>query len=89
MKLDKDFLKKNNADLYVGKECSDAFVWRFENAPEFLQNLSENGGDENWVVLIKTELWESYYGNIHWVDVMGEPQIFEIGEWMIVIGSHG
>jgi len=27
-------------------------VWRFHDAPEEFKNLSDNGGDEDWVALI-------------------------------------
>jgi hypothetical protein len=27
-------------------------LWRFEDAPEHLQELSTNGGDEDWLLLV-------------------------------------
>ena len=31
-------------------------TWRFEDAPKEFQDLSTNGGDEDWVILIPAEL---------------------------------
>lgn len=35
-------------------------VWRFEDAPEELRNLSTNGGDEDWIALIPPKLAGEY-----------------------------
>lgn len=37
-------------------------VWRFEDAPEELQALSRNGGDEDWIALIPPKLADKYIG---------------------------
>jgi hypothetical protein len=38
-------------------------VWRFQDAPQELQELSTNGGDEDWLATIPAELKDE-----HWVD---------------------
>lgn len=40
-------------------------VWRFEDAPKELQDLSTNGGDEDWVALIPPRLKDAY---IPWLE---------------------
>lgn len=40
-------------------------VWRFHDAPEELQALSTNGGDEDWLALIPPKLAEDWIG---WLD---------------------
>jgi len=37
-------------------------VWRFRDAPEELQALSNNGGDEDWLAVIPPELSEEWLG---------------------------
>ncbi len=71
------------------------YVWRFEDAPETLQNLSDNGGDEDWIAAAPTEEFKNAY--IGWIvgagfDTCCEPQIYENPDAMpgytIYIGSH-
>jgi hypothetical protein len=40
-------------------------IWRFEDAPEELQALSDHGGDEDWVALVPPNLKDEYIG---WMD---------------------
>jgi hypothetical protein len=69
-----------------------AQVWKFDEAPIELQNLSTNGGDEDWIVELPPGFEE--YGLPHWVecmDSMGEPKSYPhpyIAKWTVVIGSH-
>lgn len=36
-------------------------VWRFYDAPEELKELSEHGGDEDWLALIPPSMAEDYF----------------------------
>ena len=36
-------------------------IWRFAQAPQDLQALSTNGGDEDWVALVPAALWKAEY----------------------------
>lgn len=38
------------------------YVWRFEEAPEEYRRLSDNGGDEDWLVLVP-----SHVANDNWI----------------------
>jgi hypothetical protein len=40
-------------------------VWRFYDAPKELQELSEHGGDEDWLALIPKEYENDY---IRWLE---------------------
>jgi len=40
-------------------------VWRFDDAPKEYQNLSKNGGDEDWIALVPKKLNKNYIG---WLD---------------------
>lgn len=40
-------------------------VWRFADAPQALRDLSEHGGDEDWLALIPSELAASW---IPWLE---------------------
>lgn len=37
-------------------------VWRFDDAPQELQDLSDHGGDEDWLALIPPHLTEHWFG---------------------------
>jgi hypothetical protein len=39
-------------------------TWEFHEAPEELQALSENGGDENWLTLIPQDYLHRNYNSI-------------------------
>lgn len=43
-------------------------VWKFHEAPEELQQLSTNGGDEDWLALIPPSLAGTY---ISWIATAG------------------
>lgn len=66
-------------------------VWRFEDAPENLRNLSTNGGDEDWIAIIPPHLREAY---ISWIetgsfDSCHTPQVIQRKDGSVVyIGSH-
>jgi hypothetical protein len=67
-------------------------VWRFEDAPEELQALSDNGGDEDWLALIPPKLADEYIG---WIDSQSfgccsidEYQHPELPGYIVKIGCH-
>jgi len=67
-------------------------VWRFQDAPEELRNLSTNGGDEDWLALIPPLLCGEWIGWIDSgafgccsVDTYNHP---ELPGYVVRIGSH-
>ncbi len=67
-------------------------VWRFEDAPKKYRKLSTSGGDEDWVVLLPKELYQSdcfWVGWLGHIDTCHEPDLFEQKDGSAVyIGSH-
>lgn len=65
-------------------------VWEFDKAPQEYKNLSQNGGDEDWVVLIPKADQTHYY--IPWldrIDSCNEPQEFTLPNGdKLYIGAH-
>ena len=47
-------------------------VWRFKDAPKEYQALSENGGDEDWVIAIP-DIYTAAHGGIPWWAQDGGP----------------
>ena len=47
------------------KSDEPILVWSFKNAPNEFRNLSENGGDEDWVAVIPPNSVNKY---ISWMD---------------------
>jgi hypothetical protein len=41
-------------------------LWRFQDAPVYLQQLSTNGGDEDWVLLVPAGVDAPF-----WVEING------------------
>lgn len=69
-------------------------VWRFEDAPVFLQDLSTNGGDEDWLAVVPDYLVEEGY-YIPWLEVpafgcccVDRYPHPETPGFEVVIGSH-
>ena len=66
-------------------------VWRFQDAPERLQRLSNNGGDEDWLALIPVSLRDEW---ISWLEEGGpfgccDVQSVDMPDGSLVkIGSH-
>ena len=64
-------------------------VWRFNEAPQVLQDMSDNGGDEDWVALVPKEMADGYIG---WLDspAFGCCCIDEHkwGDYRVYIGCH-
>lgn len=68
-------------------------VWRFSDAPEEFQRLSEHGGDEDWVALVPEHIMAD--GTPTWLwsgtpfgvcDVSEHPLID--GRGTVFIGAH-
>lgn len=66
-------------------------LWYFAEAPEHLRNLSDHGGDEDWLYLIPREIYEDWGGFGPWekasafcktYDVPNEP------DYVVVIQAH-
>lgn len=68
-------------------------VWRFEDAPEKLQSLSEHGGDEDWLAEIPPCLTRE---RIAWTRVGSDFGVCDVSEhthptkrgWLVKIGAH-
>jgi len=76
----------NEAQLFVDKAI---LIWPFDEAPEELKNLSEHGGDEDWIALLpagmEVPLWlES--GTEFGVCSVSEHKL-EDGQ-LVLIGAH-
>ena len=37
-------------------------IWKFNDAPKYFRDLSENGGDEDWVAFVPDALKDEYIG---------------------------
>lgn len=69
-------------------------VWSFYDAPEELRNLSNHGGDEDWLALIPPSLADSY---IPWMEAghagfgvcdVSTHQHPELPGFVVKIGAH-
>jgi hypothetical protein len=68
-------------------------VYRFEDAPENLQKLSDNGGDEDWLAIVPPHLKDAWLG---WMDEGSEFGCYKVQKinhpdlegYEIRIGSH-
>lgn len=58
-------------------------VWRFYEAPEELQNLSRNGGDEDWLALVPASMERGY---IPWLQ-QGPFGVCDVAEYSLPDGS--
>jgi hypothetical protein len=66
-------------------------VWRFRDAPEDLQALSTNGGDEDWLAFVPDHLADQWIG---WLESGGSFGCCDVDEFpirggVVRIGSHG
>lgn len=65
-------------------------IWKFEGAPKLYQEMSDAGGDEDWIALIPPNLFD--YGLPFWMESMDSlhrPQIYDIAlGYKVVIASH-
>ena len=67
-------------------------VWRFSDAPEDMRELSENGGDEDWLAHVPASMSGDY---IAWLDSgIGGFGMGDVSEYwrpdgsVVFIGSH-
>lgn len=71
----------------------DILIWRFDTAPPELAALSTNGGDEDWIAIIRKELYDSMYIPFLESENPGGigryVQKIEQGSFYVFIGSHG
>jgi len=71
-------------------------VWSFEKAPEEIQKIADQGGDEDWVVFVPKEFgfgtcedlegWKPY-----WLDVMDscrQPVVITVDDGIFYVGCH-
>jgi len=66
-------------------------VWRFHDAPPYLRDLSDNGGDEDWLAEVPPG-----YGYIPWIEDGRCFGICDVSEyvhphnpaWKVFIGCH-
>ena len=64
-------------------------IWRFEDAPEDFRNLSDNGGDEDWVAFVPKELAKDYIRFLNeGIFSNACQQIIISGVGAVIIGSH-
>lgn len=66
------------------------YVWPwYEASSELTDRLDENGGDEDWLIIVKKELKDKYYP--FWLDKTDscdEPNVYEIDDFYIFVGKH-
>ena len=73
-------------------ECP-IIVWQFHDAPVALQDLSNNGGDEDWLAEIPPKFSGSWIG---WMESGGPFGCCDVSEydhptkagWKVKIGAH-
>lgn len=63
-------------------------VWRFDDAPSEYQKLSQNGGDEDFVVFVPSEYGDFWAPWIDATDACRDPEVHEVKGGKIYIGSH-
>ncbi|KHF40717.1 hypothetical protein [Halalkalibacter okhensis] len=67
-------------------------VYYFRDAPDQLKNLSNNGGDEDWIAIVPKEFHE-WHGEIDWINSWGfgschvDKYILDNGD-KVFIGCH-
>lgn len=81
-------LRRIVSEMTTGKAI---LVWRFDEAPQELQEMSNNGGDEDWVALVPPHLAGEYIG---WIEKGGPFGCFCVDEYdwnghKVYIGAHG
>lgn len=74
------------------RDANAITVWRFEDAPADLRELSTHGGDEDWIALVPKAYTRRYM--LFWLDRISttlDPQIVEhpsLAEYEVWIGAH-
>lgn len=79
----------------MSEENEPIKVWKFEDAPEELKNMSTSGGDEDWIALIPPSYKNEYIGFLDEGTSFGCCSVDEffihIGfyeGYTVLIGSH-
>jgi hypothetical protein len=68
-------------------------IWPFDEAPAELRELSNHGGDEDWLALVPPHLaerdiwWMEAGTSFGWYDV-SEHQHPTLDGWVVRIGAH-
>lgn len=69
---------------------SGMIIWPFNEAPKVYQEMSQSGGDEDWVALIPPNFNKGYLP--FWLESLDSgrnPEHYKIAEgYEIIIGSH-
>ena len=66
-------------------------VWRFEDAPKHLQELSDNGGDEDWLAVVPPWLagdWINWMGTAFGCCCVNEYKHPDLDGYVVRIGCH-
>lgn len=68
-------------------------VWRFVEAPKHYQNLSDNGGDEDWIAFVPQHILDAEDGYIGWLQEGTSYGCCAVNEYVvdggrIFIGCH-
>lgn len=68
-------------------------VWRFKEAPEEYQKLSDHGGDEDWVAFLPDSYEESFGTVPQWMEYGSfgsdvDPTLHKVKGGRVVIGAH-
>ena len=83
---------KDNPEVYLDElDLKDApiLIWDFQKAPPSLQRLSINGGDEDWLILIKKEIYVNSYINFLNCWAFPDIDVHDIGSgYLVLISSH-
>jgi len=83
-------MTKQEAIEFVNEnQCMIVFPWG--TAPDEFKSLSDNGGDEDWVVVLSSTCKQPYFCTPPWleaVDTCRDPQTIDLGDCVVLIGSH-
>ena len=86
-----DLVAMRDCEAEPPEEC--ALVWRFDDAPEDLRDLSQNGGDEDWLAVVPRSFLEA--GNADWMEqpalgccTVEQHQHPSDPDFVVRIGSH-
>lgn len=71
----------------------DILIWEFHKAPKEYKELSNAGGDEDYVILMHKEDYENNYKLFRVIDMLGNSEeVFDIRkddeDYCVVIISH-
>lgn len=73
--------------VHIGKTI---FVWKFRDAPKYYREISENGGDEDWIAFVPDAMKDDYIGFLEEGSAFGYCCVEEhdVGGGRIYIGCH-